>query len=67
MPRDLLLYLEDIRDAIVSIRSYVGDRAFEEFVADRMCLDAVVLRFIIIGEATTIYSHPEMGSEIIMV
>jgi uncharacterized protein with HEPN domain len=24
MPRDLLLYLEDIRDAIASIRSYVG-------------------------------------------
>jgi uncharacterized protein with HEPN domain len=52
MPRDLLLYLEDIRDAIQSIRSYVGDRTFEEFVGDRMCLDAVVLRFITIGEAT---------------
>ena len=52
MPRDLLLYLEDIRDAIVSIRSYVGDRTFEEFVGDRMRLDAVVLRFITIGEAT---------------
>lgn len=32
MPRELLLYLEDIRDAIASIRSYVGDRTFEEFV-----------------------------------
>ncbi len=42
MPRDLLLYLEDIRDAVASIRSYVGDRTFEEFVGDRMCLDAVV-------------------------
>jgi len=52
MPRDLLLFLEDIRDAIVSIRSYVGDRALEKFVGDRTCLDAVVLRFITLGEAT---------------
>jgi uncharacterized protein with HEPN domain len=51
MPRDLLLFLEDIRDAIVSIRSYVGDRALEKFVGDRTCLDAVVLRFITLGEA----------------
>ncbi|WP_292392610.1 DUF86 domain-containing protein [Methanoculleus sp. UBA303] len=52
MPGDLLLYLEDIRDAVASIRSYVGDRTFEEFVEDRMRLDAVVLRFITIGKAT---------------
>jgi len=52
MPRDFLLYLEDIRDAIASIRSYVGNRTFEELVGDRMRLDAVVLKFIIIGEAT---------------
>ena len=51
MPRDLLLYLEDIRDAVASIRSYAGDRTFEEFAGDPMCLDAVVLRFITIGEA----------------
>ncbi len=51
MPRDLLLYLEDIQEAITSIRSYVGDRSFEEFAGDPMCLDAVVLRFITIGEA----------------
>ena len=66
MPRDFLLYLEDIRDAIVSIRSYVGDRTFEEFVGDRMLLDAVVLRFITIGEAVkqippgVIAHHPEI-------
>lgn len=42
MPRELLLYLEDIRDAVASIRSYMGDRTFEKFVGDRMCLDAVV-------------------------
>ena len=64
MPRDLLLYLEDIRDAIASIRSYVGNRTFEELVADRMRLDAVVLRFVTIGEATkqipTTARHPEI-------
>lgn len=66
MPGDLLLYLEDIRDAIASIRSYVGNRTFEELVADRMRLDAVVLRFVTIGEATKQIStsvtarHPEI-------
>lgn len=38
MPRDLLLYLEDIRDAVAAIRSYVGDRSFEDFMDDHMCL-----------------------------
>ncbi|TAJ43888.1 HepT-like ribonuclease domain-containing protein [Methanofollis fontis] len=51
MPGDLLLYLEDIRDAIAAIRSYVGERSFEDIVDDPMCLDAIVLRFITIGEA----------------
>ncbi len=51
MPRNLLLYLEDIHDAIESIHSYVGSRSFEEFVSDPMCIDAVLLQFIIIGEA----------------
>lgn len=51
MPRDVLLYLEDIRDAIAAIRSYVGERSFEDFADDPMCLDAIVLRFITIGEA----------------
>lgn len=66
MRRDLLLYLEDIRDAIISIRSYVGERTFEEFVGDRLRLDAVVLRFITIGEAvkqippSVTAHHPEI-------
>ncbi|MDD3857022.1 MAG: hypothetical protein PHP43_03125 [Methanoculleus sp.] len=49
MPGDFLLDLEDIRDAIISIRSYVGDRTFEEFVSDRMCLDVVVLSLSLSG------------------
>lgn len=67
MPRDLLLYLEDIQEAIASIRSYVRDRTFEEFAGDPMCLDAVVLRFITIGEAVKqipddiIACHPEIA------
>lgn len=66
MSRDYLLYLEDIRDAITSIRSYTGGRTFEEFAGDPMCLDAVVLRFITIGEAVKqipadiIACHPEV-------
>ncbi len=51
MPRSTLLYLEDIRNAIAAVRSYVGNRKFEGFVGDPMCLDAVVLRLITIGEA----------------
>ncbi|NMC88113.1 MAG: DUF86 domain-containing protein [Methanomicrobiales archaeon] len=67
MPRDLLLYLEDIRDAIAAIRSYVGDRSFEDFMDDPMCLDAIVLRFITIGEAVkqipanVTARHPEIA------
>ncbi|WP_298669299.1 DUF86 domain-containing protein [uncultured Methanofollis sp.] len=51
MPRDVLLYLEDIRDASAAIRSYVEGKSCEDFANDPMCLDAVVLRFITIGEA----------------
>ncbi|WP_292731076.1 DUF86 domain-containing protein [Methanoculleus sp.] len=66
MPRDVLLYLEDIREAVASIRSYAGGRTFEEFAGDPMCRDAVVLRFITIGEAvkqipaSVTARHPEI-------
>ena len=51
MPRSQLLYLNDIADAAENIRSYVGDRTFEEFRKDRMRVDAVIRNFEIIGEA----------------
>lgn len=66
MPRNLLLYLEDIHEAIESIRLYVGSRSFEDFVTDPMCIDAVLLKFIIIGEAVKqipvdiLSSYPEV-------
>ncbi|MEN6611354.1 MAG: DUF86 domain-containing protein [Methanoregulaceae archaeon] len=51
MRRSRLLFLNDIAESIESIRTYVGNRSFEEFSADRMRLDAVVRNFEIIGEA----------------
>jgi uncharacterized protein with HEPN domain len=58
MPRDLLLYLEDILDAVASIRSYVGDRTFDEFVGDRMCLLLCAARW----EAVFTILAPRYGS-----
>ena len=51
MPRSQLLYLSDIAEAAENIRSYVGNRSFEEFRNDRMRVDAVVRNFEVIGEA----------------
>jgi uncharacterized protein with HEPN domain len=51
MPRSQLLYLNDISEAAVNIRLYVGDLSFEEFKNDRMRVDAVVRNFEVIGEA----------------
>jgi len=52
MPRSQLLYLNDISEAAANIRSYIGTMPFDTFKNDRMCIDAVVRNFEIIGEAT---------------
>ncbi|PWR71857.1 DUF86 domain-containing protein [Methanospirillum stamsii] len=52
MPRDQLLYLSDIMEAINNIQKYVGNNSFEDFLTDQMRIDAVVRNFEIIGEAT---------------
>ena len=51
MSRSQMLYLNDISEAAGNIRSYVGDGTFEEFINDRMRVDAVVRNFEVIGEA----------------
>ncbi len=43
--------LEHIKTAILSIQSFVRDITREEFLADKIRQDAVLYRFIIIGEA----------------
>lgn len=51
MSRSLLLYCDDILDAIEAIRGYVKGIDFEEFAADPMRRDAVLYQLVIIGEA----------------
>ena len=51
MSRSLLLYCDDILDAIEAIDEYVRGTTFEEFVNDPMRSDAVLYQLVIIGEA----------------
>ena len=51
MSRSLLLYCDDILDAIEAIRGYVEGIDFEEFAGDPMRCDAVLYQLVIIGEA----------------
>lgn len=45
MPREQLLYLSDIMQAINNIQKYVGDNSFEDFSNDQMRIDAVIRNF----------------------
>lgn len=64
--RDWKIRIHDILKAIEAIRSYTHGMSYEEFVADRKTVDAVVRNFIIIGEATArvpddvCSNHPEI-------
>ncbi|MDP2861619.1 MAG: DUF86 domain-containing protein [Desulfobacterales bacterium] len=51
MRRDFRLYLDDIMDAILRVRSYVKDQDEDVFAADRKTQDAVIRNIEIIGEA----------------
>ena len=51
MPRDILVYLEDIQTAIARIRDYIQAYDFERFQKDFKTIDAVVRNLEIIGEA----------------
>jgi uncharacterized protein with HEPN domain len=52
-PRQLLFRVQDILDSLEAIRSYIAGMEFEDFVADRRTVDAVIRNLTIIGEATT--------------
>ena len=64
--RELILLLEDIRDAARKILNYTNGMSFEDFLADDKTTDAVVRNFEIIGEAARRLpenfkaDHPEM-------
>ncbi|MCK4911408.1 MAG: DUF86 domain-containing protein [Thermodesulfovibrionales bacterium] len=51
MPRDYILYLEDIVEASNKIQRYLGDYSFEQFIEDEKTVDAVTRNLEIIGIA----------------
>lgn len=52
MHRSYILYLEDILESSNNIQNYAGNLSYQELIADRMRLDAIVRNFEIIGEAS---------------
>ena len=50
MPRDEVVFLEDIQHACTQIQEYVSGMTIEAFRADRKTFDAVVRNLEIIGE-----------------
>lgn len=64
--REVKLYLSDIDDAISAIQSYTKDSTYEQLLNDRKTREAVILNFVVIGEAIKklpeeiIDKHPEI-------
>ena len=50
--RDDTIYLGHILDAINAIETYIAGHTFEDFVGNRMMIDAVVRQLEIVGEAS---------------
>lgn len=50
--RDYTLFLEDMKESMELIISYIDDMNYETFAIDRKTIDAVVRNFEIIGEAS---------------
>ncbi len=51
--RDWLFRISDILGAISAIEAYVKGMSYEDFIADRKTVDAVIRNMIIIGEAAS--------------
>jgi len=49
--REVKLYLTDIDDAISTIQSYIQDITYEQLLDDRKTREAIILNFVVIGEA----------------
>ncbi len=52
MNKKYTLFLNDIRNAIISIENFVEGMNFEQFINDDKTSSAVIRKFEIIGEAT---------------
>lgn len=49
--REVKLYLTDIDDAVLAIQSYTMDITYEQLLSDRKTREAIILNFVVIGEA----------------
>jgi len=49
--REMELYLTDIDDAVSTILFYIKDMTYEKLLADRKTREAIILNFVVIGEA----------------
>lgn len=64
--RDWLFRINDILDAVSVVETYVKGMTYEDFIADRKTVDAVIRNLIIIGEAAShipeeiSLNHPEV-------
>jgi uncharacterized protein with HEPN domain len=64
--REVKLYLTDIDDAISAIQTYTTGMTYEQLLDDRKTRDAIILNFVVIGEAIKkipqeiINHHPEV-------
>lgn len=51
MSRETDLYLDDIIDAVENILAYTSGIDYDDFISNRMCIDAVIKNLLVIGEA----------------
>ena len=51
MSRDADLYLEDIIDATENILNYTSGIDYDDFISNKMCIDAVIKNLLVVGEA----------------
>lgn len=64
--RNWLFRINDIMDAVSAVEQYIKGMSYEDFIADRKTVDAVIRNLIIIGEAAShipeeiSLSHPEV-------
>ncbi len=50
--RNYKIYISDILECIHYIYDFIGERNYKEFIADNKTSSAVVLKLIVIGEAS---------------
>ncbi|WP_245611569.1 HepT-like ribonuclease domain-containing protein [Methanolacinia paynteri] len=49
MSRDADLYLDDIIDATENILNYTSGIDYDDFISNKMCIDAVIKNLLVIG------------------